>query len=142
MLSKSRFSRLYCNLCPVVKLKLHEGWGRLRLGCFHLSVYHCDEPQDQDLYMTIERDPNIVNSSMSRKIVEDGITFDVQIYKIEGTDEWSLDVVTPDGTSVVWDDLFSDDEVAFEEAINTIRSEGALAFQNGGDNVIPFRSSD
>lgn len=92
--------------------------------------------------MAIELDPNIVDSSMSRKIVEDGITFDVQIYKIEGTNEWSLDVVTPDGTSVVWDDLFADDEVAFEEAVNTIRSEGALAFQNGGDNVIPFKSND
>lgn len=79
---------------------------------------------------------------MSRKIVEDGITFDVQIYKIEGTDEWSLDVVTPDGTSVVWDDLFSDDEIAFEEAVNTIRSEGVPAFQNGGDNVIPFKRND
>ena len=92
--------------------------------------------------MAIERDPNIVNSSMSRKIVEDGITFDVQIYKIEGTKEWSLDVVTPDGTSVVWDDLFADDKTAFEEAVNTIRSEGALEFQNGGDNVIPFKSKD
>jgi len=92
--------------------------------------------------MAIERDPNIVDSSMSRTIVEDGITFDVQIYKIEGTDEWSLDVVTPDGTSVVWDDLFSDDEAAFREAVNTIRSEGALAFQNGGDNVIPFKGND
>lgn len=92
--------------------------------------------------MAIERDPNIVNSSMSRKIKQDGITFDVQIYKIEGTGEWSLDVVTPDGTSVVWDDLFIDDEVAFQEAVNTIRSEGALAFQNGGDNVIPFNSND
>ncbi len=92
--------------------------------------------------MVIERDPNIVDSSMSRKIVEDGITFDVQIYKIEGTNEWSLDVVTQDGTSVVWDELFADDEVAFEEAVNTIRSEGALAFQNGGGNVIPFKSND
>lgn len=92
--------------------------------------------------MTGERDPNIVDSSMSRKIVEDGITFDVQIYKIEGTEEWSLDVVTPDGTSVVWDDLFTDDEAAFDEAVNTIRSEGALAFQNGGDNVVPFKSRD
>lgn len=92
--------------------------------------------------MAIERDPNIVVSSMSRKIVEDGITFDVQIYKIEGTDEWSLDVVTPDGTSVVWDDLFRDDEAAFREAVNTIRSEGALAFQNGGDNIIPFKRND
>lgn len=92
--------------------------------------------------MAIERDPNIVDSSMSRKIVEDGITFDVQIYKIEGTDEWSLDVVTPDGTSVVWDHLFTDDEVAFKEAVNTIRSEGALAFQNSGGNVIPLKGKD
>ena len=90
--------------------------------------------------MAIERDPNIVDSSMSRKIVEDGITFDVQIYKIEGTKEWSLDVVTADGTSVVWDDLFTDDEAAFQEAEHTIRSEGALAFQNGGDNILPFKS--
>lgn len=92
--------------------------------------------------MVIERDPNIVDSSMSRKIVEGGITFDVQIYKIEGTHEWSLEVVTPDGTSVVWDDLFTDDELAFKEAVNTIRSEGALAFQNGRDNVIPFKKNE
>lgn len=92
--------------------------------------------------MAIERNPIIVDSNMSRKIVEDGITFDVQIYKIEGTDEWSLDVVTPEGTSVVRDDLFTDDEVAFEEAVNTLRSEGARAFQNGGDNIIPFKGKD
>jgi len=76
---------------------------------------------------------------MSQKIVEDGIPFDIQIYKIEGTEGWSLEVVTTDGTSIVWDDLFSDDEVAFDEAVNTIRAEGTLAFQNGSDNVIPFK---
>ncbi|MEP0456584.1 MAG: hypothetical protein ABJD57_27325 [Roseibium sp.] len=76
---------------------------------------------------------------MSQKIIEEGIPFEVEIYKLEGTEGWSLEVVTKDGTSIVWDDLFSDDEVAFEEAVNTIRSEGALAFQNGGDNVVPFK---
>ncbi|MEO9652429.1 MAG: hypothetical protein ABJ360_25655 [Roseobacter sp.] len=89
--------------------------------------------------MPSEREPNLVTSGMSQKIIEEGIPFEVEIYKLEGTEGWSLEVVTKDGTSIVWDDLFSDDEVAFEEAVNTIRSEGALAFQNGGDNVVPFK---
>lgn len=94
----------------------------------------------RDKDMGREREPNLVTSGMSQKVVEDGILFDIQIYKIEGTEGWSLEVVTTDGTSIVWDDLFTDDEAAFDEAVNTIRTEGALAFQNGGDNVVPFRS--
>ncbi len=89
--------------------------------------------------MPTEREPNLVTSGMSKMIFEDGIPFDVQIYKIEGTEGWSLDVVTTDGTSIVWDDLFDDDEVAFQTAVNTIREEGGLAFQNGGDNAVQFK---
>ena len=65
--------------------------------------------------------------------------FKVDIYKLEGGDGWSLEVVTEDGTSIVWDDLFEDDRAAFEEAISTIRSEGAVAFAHGGSNVVPFK---
>lgn len=46
---------------------------------------------------------------------------------------------TEDGTSIVWDYLFEDDRAAFEEAISTICSEGAVAFANGGSNVVPFK---
>ena len=63
----------------------------------------------------------------------------VDIYKLEGGDGWSLEVVTEDGTSIVWDNLFEDDQAAFEEAITTIRKEGAVTFANGGANVVPFR---
>ncbi|WP_298921450.1 hypothetical protein [uncultured Roseobacter sp.] len=89
--------------------------------------------------MPREREPNLVRSGMSQQIVEDGISFDVGIYKLEGIHGWSLEVVTADGTSIVWDDLFDDDKAAFAEAVITIRSEGALAFQNGGGNVVPFK---
>ena len=65
--------------------------------------------------------------------------FKVEIYKLENGDGWSLEVVTADGTSIVWDDLFEDDGAAFEEAVTTIRKEGAVAFTNGGSNVIPFK---
>lgn len=67
----------------------------------------------------MEREPNLVISSMSQPIVEDGIPFDVEIYKLEGGEQWSLEVVPQDGTSIVLDDLFDEDEVAFETAINT-----------------------
>lgn len=87
----------------------------------------------------MEREPNLVISSASQHVVEDGVPFKVDIYKLEGGDGWSLEVVTEDGTSIVWDDLFEDDRAAFEEAIRAIRSEGAAAFATGGSNVIPFR---
>ena len=88
----------------------------------------------------MEREPNLIISSASRQIVEEDIPFKVDIYQFEGGDGWSLEVVTADGTSIVWDDLFEDDQDAFEEAIATIRKEGAVAFTNGGSNVIPFKN--
>lgn len=87
----------------------------------------------------MEREPNLVISSASQHIVVDGVPFKVDIYKLEGGEGWSLEVVTEDGTSIVWDDLFDDDQAAFDEAFTTIRTEGAVAFANGGSNVIPFK---
>lgn len=63
----------------------------------------------------MEREPNLVISSASQRIVEDGVPFKVDIYKLEGGDGWSLEFVTEDGTSIVWDALFEDDREAFEE---------------------------
>ena len=57
----------------------------------------------------MEREPNLIILSASRHIVEKDIPFKVDIYKLEGGDGWSLEVVTADGTSIVWDDLFEDD---------------------------------
>ena len=87
----------------------------------------------------MEREPNLIISSASQQIVEDGVRFKIDIYKLEGGDGWSLEVVTTDGTSIVWDDLFDDDQAAFEEAVKAIRKEGPAAFVNGSENVIPFK---
>lgn len=87
----------------------------------------------------MEVEPNLVISGASRKIVEDGVPFKVDIYKLENDDGWTLEVETEDGTSIVWDDVFADDQAAFHEAVSAIREEGAAAFANGGSNVIPFK---
>lgn len=87
----------------------------------------------------MEREPNLIISSASRRIVQDGVAFKIDIYKLEGRDGWSLEVVAEAGTSIVWDELFDDDRAAFEEAVTAIRNEGAVTFANGDSNVVPFR---
>ncbi|MDW3224172.1 MAG: hypothetical protein R8G34_15045 [Paracoccaceae bacterium] len=81
----------------------------------------------------------MVISSASQQIVVEGVPFKVDIYKLEGGHGWSLEVVTEDGTSIVWDDLYDDDKAAFEEALATIKKEGPVAFASGDENVIPFQ---
>jgi hypothetical protein len=53
-----------------------------------------------------ERDPNIVNSGLSRKVTRDGVTVEVSIIRLEHENEWSLEVVNSANTSIVWDELF------------------------------------
>jgi hypothetical protein len=48
----------------------------------------------------MEREPKLIISGASKRIVEDGIPFKVDIYKLEGGNGWSLEVVTEDGTSI------------------------------------------
>lgn len=86
----------------------------------------------------MEREPNLIISNASQHIVEEGVPFDVDICRLEGGDGWSLEVVTKDGTSIVWDDLFDDDQAACVEALETIRKEGPEAFVRGDSNVTPF----
>lgn len=87
----------------------------------------------------MEPEPNLVISSASQRIVVENVPFKVEIYKLEGGEGWSLEVVTEDGTSIVWADLFDDDRAAFEEALATIQKEGSVTFVRGGENVVPFR---
>jgi len=82
-------------------------------------------------------DPNIVNSSLSRKIVVGGLGFRVEIYRLEHETGWSLEVIDRDGTSTVWDDQFKSDREALEELERAVREEGVAAFMDRG-NVVPF----
>ena len=85
-----------------------------------------------------ERDPNIVQSRHSRAVNKDGVTVEVSIIRLEHQAEWSLEVVNPAGTSIVWDDLFASDDEAFAEFERTVAEEGMRTFLDKG-NVIPFR---
>ena len=88
--------------------------------------------------MSNNDDPNFVTSGKSTRITVDGLPFLVQVFRIEGDKNWTLEVVDQENTSHVWDDEFASDAEARDTAIAAIKSEGAVAFMRG-DNVVPFR---
>jgi hypothetical protein len=85
-----------------------------------------------------ERDPNIVNSGLSRKVTRDGVTVEVSIIRLEHENEWSLEVVNSANTSIVWDELFPTDEAAYAEFERTVAEEGMQTFLDSA-KVIPLR---
>lgn len=84
-----------------------------------------------------DRDPNIVHSSLTGLVTRDGITVDVQIYRLEHDPKWALEVINEDRTSTTWDDLFDRDDEAFAAFEKTVEDEGIETFLDNA-NVIPF----
>jgi hypothetical protein len=81
---------------------------------------------------TNDNDPEIENSPLCEKVTRDGITVDVQIYRLVGRYEgWSLEVVDEEGSSTVWDDRFATDVAAYAEFERTIDEEGIETFLTG-----------
>ena len=83
------------------------------------------------------RDPNIVNSGLSRTVTVDGVTVMVNIYRLEHDAQWALEVVNQVGTSTVWEAPFDTDEEAYAAFQLTVEEEGMEAFLDR-TNVIPF----
>lgn len=85
-----------------------------------------------------EEEPNLVTSGHSKAATVDDVLFQIEIYRLEHEPAWMLEVVDPQGTSVVWDDPFESDQEAFDTAIATIQEDGAEAFMRDDSNVVPF----
>jgi uncharacterized protein len=80
---------------------------------------------------------NIVYSDLGGHFTQDGVSVEVIIVKLEGSSEWTLEVLNSNGTSIVWDETFLDDHEAYAEFQRTVTDEGMEAFLDQR-NVIPF----
>ena len=79
--------------------------------------------------MTIDDVPMIETSPLSGRLTHDGVTVDVQIYRIAGTtDRWILEVVDEHDASTVWNHDFASDRDAYSEFYRTLETEGVGAF--------------
>ena len=62
-------------------------------------------------------------STLCQPITRDGKTVQVGIYE-DGNNGWLLEVVDEHGNSTVWDDPFSTEQGALNEALRTVKEEG------------------
>ena len=62
-------------------------------------------------------------STLCQSVTRDGKAVQVEIYE-DGENGWLLEVVDEHGNSTVWDDSFSTEQSALDEALRTINDEG------------------
>lgn len=74
-------------------------------------------------------DPKLETSPLSGIHVQDGVTVEVNIFRIAQKDErWSLEVVDEGMGSTVWSDAFATDRDAYGEFYKTLQEEGIQTF--------------
>ena len=59
--------------------------------------------------------PNIVRSDLSQSFTSDGLTVQIEIYRLQEGDCWTLELIDPEGGSIVWEEQFATDAAAFAE---------------------------
>jgi len=59
-------------------------------------------------------DPKIIKSPLSQRFTANGITVSVEIYRLDTSEGWSLELVDEGGNSTVWEDAFPIDQAAWD----------------------------
>lgn len=80
--------------------------------------------------------PGIIRSPLSQIITHDGITVRVEIYRLDGTEGWTLELVDEEGGSTVWQDSFATDAEAFAEFMDGVRQLGLAKLIDPDDDDI------
>lgn len=73
-------------------------------------------------------DPNLVTSSYSGIVTDEGITVRLEIYRLEHESDWTLEVINDAGTSIVWDYQFGSADAAHEAFLKVVDEEGMETF--------------
>jgi len=76
----------------------------------------------------LNQETEIEYSEFSQNLSSGGKTLSVKIYRIKGTEGWSLEIVDEYNNSTVWDDLFQSDTAAITEAKKSILEDTAAVF--------------
>ena len=91
-----------------------------------LRLINKDETLVEHLHFQLLEDENdLIDSAYAQMLEKDGQYISIQIFKLSNTN-WTLEIVTPNNTSLVWDEEFTDDEVAFKTAIEAINEAGGI----------------
>ncbi|RYE51834.1 MAG: hypothetical protein EOP21_00290 [Hyphomicrobiales bacterium] len=78
-------------------------------------------------------EPKITISPLSQSFARDGLTVDVKIYRVEGSEDWTLEVVDGENNSVVWTEPFASDQEAWDEFVSGVATLGLAALMDPDD---------
>jgi len=78
-------------------------------------------------------DIEIIMSPLCQTFKKDGISLQVEIYRSQESD-WTLEIINPSNTSIVWDEMFISDNAALEEFHRTVKAEGIQSFLDNHDD--------
>lgn len=79
-------------------------------------------------------DPKIIRSPLSRWFESDGVTVNVDIYRLEGSEGWTLELIDENWNSVLWDDLFATDQAALDEFLTGVQEIGLARLLDPDDD--------
>jgi len=83
------------------------------------------------------KEPNLITSGYSGPVSKDGVTVQLYICRLDGSSDWTLEVVNSKGTSTVWEAAFESDDLANAEFLRTVAEEGMDAFRDTA-TIVPF----
>lgn len=81
-------------------------------------------------------DPHIIKSPLCRKFTSDGITVSVEIFRLEKSEGWSLELVDEEWNSTVWDDLFPTDQAALDVFLLGVKEIGLAKLLEPDDQEV------
>ena len=84
----------------------------------------CCKPASDLLGCGMTDFPDIIRSPLSQIFTDDGVTVHVEIYRVDGTEGWTLELIDEDGGSTVWQDSFATDAEAFAEFTDGVEQLG------------------
>lgn len=85
-----------------------------------------------------EDDYKMFYSPLSQAYTKDGVTVHVEIYRGEEQDSWVLEVVDCYGDSLIYDERFSDDKLAWRRFIQDVEEEGMEYFLDDDDETSQY----
>jgi hypothetical protein len=74
---------------------------------------------------------DLEHSSLSGPFTRDGVTVEIEIFRIAGTqDLWQLEVIDPNGRPTAWHQQFTTEQEAFEAFAAMMEADGIASFGN------------
>lgn len=80
--------------------------------------------------MVIEKE--LVLSELCQTVSRDSTFVEIEIYRLEDDDTWTLEVVDETNASTVWDNKYPTEQAALDEALRVINEEGIRSFMKPG----------